>query len=125
MAIEQQVADALSDLEAMLNGGISPAEALTLCASEYKLKPEVLESRAQRALGDLTLVRGKNLVRSKVIANEHKADTAINRYLVEKPEPSFREWFEADVGRPPTAVEQKEFTEKHTTFFFKDFRSEI
>jgi hypothetical protein len=124
-SVEQRMADALSDLEAMLNDGMSPDKAILAAATEYSFKPEALNFRAQKVLGELHSVRARNVRRNEMLMREHKAETAISRYLTENPDSNFPDWFEAQVGRPATKAEHDEFTKRYMTFLVRDMRFEI
>jgi hypothetical protein len=126
MSIEQRLTSALEELEAMLTQGTEPEEALAICANDYELKREVLELRARKALGDLTAVRAKNLEKAERLTREHKADTAIERYLHgHPPDTNFPKWFERDVGRPPSEAEMDAFRERHMAFLVRNLRFEL
>jgi hypothetical protein len=125
MSVEQRMNDALSDLEAMLNEGRLPEEAITACAADYGFKSTVLKLRAQNVFGDLGSVRERSLKQAQVLMREHKAEKAIDRYLTENPDANFPEWFEAEVGRPPTKAERDEFSERYMQFLVRNLHFEI
>ena len=54
--IEQRLADAIEELESLLSEGEAPEDAVSLAAASEHLKPEVLQQRAEKALGDLRAV---------------------------------------------------------------------
>ena len=125
MTIEQRLTDALSDLEASLNEGTPVDDALASCAADYGLKVEVLRGRAEKIFGELSSLRKRNLKKAEILAREHRAETAIERYLAEDPDANFPSWFEAEVGRAPTKIEQDESTSRYLTFLLRDLRIEI
>jgi hypothetical protein len=125
MSIEQRISEALSDVEAMLCAGSLPEEAIAACADDYGFKAEVLKLRAQKALGNLGSVRERSLRQAQMLKREHKADKAVDRYLTENPGTNFPEWFEAEVGRPPTTAEHHHFTDRYMEFILKDLSFEI
>ena len=125
MDIGRRVLDAITDIEGLLIEGKSVQEALSACSQDYELKTNVLEHRARKALGDLETVRDRSTHSANEIGRQHRAETAIEAYLVEKPEPNYSTWFENRVGRVPTKSESKDFNRRYAEFSLRDIRFEI
>jgi len=125
ISVEQRLTDALSDLEVMLNDDRPPDEAVAVCAEDYGFKSEVLKLRAQKVLGDLDSVHERSLRKAQILKREHKAERAIDLYLVENPDSNFPEWFEAEVGRAPTKAESDDFTARYMQFLVRNLHFEI
>ena len=125
MSVEQRLHDAFTDLEAMLNEGRGVADAVKECAGEYGFQPDVLKMRAERAFGDLASLRVRNVDRAARAEKEHLAETAIDLFLVDKPEENFPTWFENRVGRPPTSVESKDFGDRYIQHLLRNLKFEI
>ena len=107
--IEERVADALAELEALLADGEVPEDAIPAAARMENLKPEVLRVRAERALGDLRTVKAKNDLRTARIAQQQKAKKALYEFAdTNKAYTDFPDWFEDRIGRPPTKAEAEE-----------------
>lgn len=107
--IEQRVADAIDELEALLTSGQLPENAVPAAARLEDLKPDVLRFRAERVLGDLQAVKAKNDLRAERIAQQQKARTALYEFAdSQRAFTEFPDWFEARTGRPPTETEAEE-----------------
>lgn len=110
MSVEDRMADALTDLSAMLADGTSVEEGLTVCAEEYGFSVTALKLRAEKAFGDLNVVGHEQRRSREKARQEHEEATAIDAYLCDKPKTDFPTWFEERVGRRPTKEEEQEFT---------------
>lgn len=107
--IEQRLADAIEELESLLSEGEAPEDAVSLAAASEHLKPEVLQQRAEKALGDLRAVKAKNDARADRIAQEHKAKRAIYEFAeMDKVYADFPRWFSERIGRLPDESEVEE-----------------
>src|SRR5687767_9468373 len=105
-SIEDRVADAIAELEALLASGEPPDDAIPVAAKFENLRPEVLKLRAEKVLGDLRAVKAKNDVRSERIAEQQRAKKAIYEFAeMDKVFKDFPNWFAERTGRQPTKAE--------------------
>ena len=123
--IERRVPEAITDLEGLLTDGKSVDEAMSICCRDHVLSPNVLGQRARKALGDLETVRDRSRRNAKVIGQLHRAETAIEAYLIENSEINYPTWFENRVGRIPTKSEMKDFEQRYAAFLLRDIKFEI
>lgn len=107
--IEQKVADAIAELEGLLLEGQAPDVAIPLAAATEDLKPDVLQSRAVKALGDLQAVKFRNDAAVATLAQRNKESRAIYEFAeMDKVYADFSQWFLEKTGRIPTNGETKE-----------------
>ena len=82
VSIDQQITEALADLQGLLADGSPVSDAIATVAREHKLKPEVVAARGRKAFGDLTEVKAREEARSAPVRQQAKIDQAIRDFEI-------------------------------------------
>ena len=114
-SIEQRLADAISDVEGLINEGKLPDDAVTQASSEYDLRPDVLSARAEKALGNLNRLRDKNEAKAAQTKADYVAKRAIFDFAHSDHDAEWSAWFHARVGRHPTRGETEDMLQRSMT----------
>lgn len=119
---DERMVAALDDLESLIAEGDSIDAAIGQAARDHDFSIEAVALRAAKKFGDLTTLKTRLEQEADNLERVRRAETAIDAYLSQQPEPPFPQWFEERVGRPPTTKEDADFTKRYLSWLIKDIK---
>jgi hypothetical protein len=123
--IEEKVADAIAELESLLTTGQSPEIAVPNAAEIEGLKPEVLQFRAEKVLGDLRTFKSRSDAQYAQRRQKRLEQASVYEFAeMDKVYKDFSNWFEGKTGRLPTSDEIKEMERLSMEAILKKLLSE-